>query len=352
MMGVRAYAVTCVVAWQLFTPTAVVADGNTDGALYGFLTQMDSLQENVSYRVSVFSSNVDRQIAGAFEETNASVTESESERFFLTRWFDGYFIDDTHLDHTNRSYIRVRLGYTFDSKAENQIINDVKARIRLPLSQERFQLFIGDDTRAGSDLAMSGTEEESTGVGIRYVMDRYTPERMGSGTSVGISSWDDPFAKLYVDYTLLDGTWLIKPVQTFRYSKEMEFEEWTDLFIARRFPDDGILQLLLERSTRSHSDNMEYLAQLSYWNVNRHRVGFQPYMALYGRTKALLENYENGRRADSGVYNYAAGLIWRRNVLRDYFFYQIHPTVSFHERYGYRANYLLHLTFEIYFGRL
>ena len=326
-------------------------DGNTTSSLYALMSRMDAFQGSLSYRIRVFSSNVDRRISGAFDDSVVEAEETDTERFFITRWFDGYFLDDTHLDHTNRSYLRLRGGYTFDSKAENHWISDVKARIRLPLSQERLQLFIGDDTREGSDLTAAGTGEESSGAGLRFTMQQYVPKRMSSGTSIGISSLDNPYAKLYVDYTLLDGDWLVKPVQTFRYSKESEFEEWTDFFVAKRLPDEGIVQLLLQRSTRSHVDAMEYMAELSYWKVNRHRIGFQPYVALYGRTKAL-GTYDNGERIDSGIYNYAAGLIWRRSVLRDYLFFQAHPSVMCHEHYAYRANYLLHLTFEIYFGNL
>lgn len=313
------------------------------------LLRVDRFQEFWSHRMQLFSSNVDSSIVRAFAD-EPTYTAADDDSFFLTRWFNSYFVDDTFFDPANKSYIRLLGTYGIGSKSDNVAFTDIRAKVMLPRSKNRLQLFIGDETKTGDELTSVAASEEHSGIGVRYLRD-YFSDRVRASASVGISGLDDPYVRLRVGIPWIEGRWLVQPMQTFRYSADNDFEEWTSLVIANKLPDHGVVQWLLQRSTRSGVKGMTYLSELSYQEINRHGIGIKPYVALFGRSKQASD-YANGVHADAGIYNYAVGLIWKRPILREYIFYEIHPGVEFPEQFGYEADYRLRLSLEFFIGEL
>ena len=310
------------------------------------LSPMDRFQEKASHVVRRFSSNVDSRLSRIFDDENVTETLSEAEEFSLM----DYFTDESAFDPTNRSYVRLVGGYEFDKLGKNSQILDMTARIILPKTQNRLQLFIGDETKETGDLSTLDTEEERTGVGLRYFFGHFA-RTFHPNVVLGLSGIDNPYLKMQVSYPIRWESLLIKPSQAVRYSAEKTFDEWTDLLFAYRVHPRRILRLLLRRSTETDVEGMGYFAQLSYYKPSFHHTGLRPYVGVYGRTRALSEPYENGTRAGTCIYNYAAGVIWKESVLRDYLFYQVHPAVEYHEQYDYRPNYVLRLTMEFFIGK-
>jgi hypothetical protein len=321
-------------------------DRNASSSLEAVLSHVDRFEEYWSHRMRIFSSNVDRNILTLFtDEPGYTVTDDS---FFLTRWFNDYFVDDTSFDPTNKSYIRLLGSYGIGSRSDNVSFADIRAKVMLPRSKHRLQLFIGEETKSGDELSTISAVEEHSGIGLRYLRDFFS-ETLRVSTSVGFSSIDNPYVRLRIGSPLVGGQWLLQPMQTLRYSNKDEFQEWTSLLISYNLINHGAFQWLLQRSTHSGVSGMEYLTEVSYQEINRHRIGIKPYMALFGRTSEV-EAYDNGVRADDGVYEYVVGVLWKRPVLRDYIFYELHPGVSFHEQFDYKADYRLQLTLELFIG--
>jgi hypothetical protein len=329
--------------FPLFAAEAASSDGPSlaDTAL----TPFDYFQKRTSHVIRRFSSNVDERLSHVFDDENVSESLSEEEEFSLL----DYFTDDTAFDPTNRSYVRLVGGYEFDRRGDNSQILDITARIILPKTQNRLQLFIGDETKETGDLSTLDTEEERTGVGLQYYFGRFA-KLLHPNVVLGLSGIDNPYLKGRVSYPMRWESLLVKPSQTVRYSGEKEFEEWTDLLFAYRVHPKRMLRLLLRRSTERDVEGMAYLAQLSYYKPSFHHTGLRPYVGIDGRTKALSEPYENGTPAGTCIYNYTAGVIWKDSFLRDYLFYQVHPAVEYHEQYDYRPNYILRLSVELFIG--
>jgi hypothetical protein len=317
--------------------------------LESLMSEVDDFQSYWSHRMRLFSSNVDRRLSTVF--TDEELQSRDESTFFLTRWFNSYFIDQTYFDPTNESYIRLIGTYGIGSKSDDISYTDIRARVMIPRSKDRLQLFIGDETKGGDELSAVASDQDHSGIGLRYLKD-FLSDRMRTSLSVGISGIDNPYVRARMSYPLYSGRWMFQPIQTFRYSADDKFEEWTNFIIANQLGDNAVAQLLLQRSTREDERGMAYLAELSYQQVNHHDVGIKPYAALFGRTHSNGIVYGNGVLAEEGVYSYALGVIWKRPVLRDYIFYQIHPGVEFHEQFDYEADYVLRFSLEFFIGEV
>lgn len=337
-------------------------------------SEMDSFQEYWSKKILIFSSNLDRMFASGFDddnvsgmekppEENASVVDDEcrfsqpkftqeqdKQTYQTSTWFDDFFKDETYLDATNKSYIKIRAGYEYDWRGEPSVLQNIKARIKLPRTQEKIQLFIGDD----SDEKISSTDPTRTsgseGIGIKYFLPSLYG-RLFSNASIGFSGIDNPYARTHMEYPVFLQNWLFKAAQNFKYSVESKFDEWTDFTFDRPLSDKEMIRLLLQRSTNSEVIGMEYLLQLSYRVASHHDIGTSYYVGFNGRTKDLTGSlYNSGLTPQEGVYQYAAGIVWRQQLYKEYLVYQIEPILSLHEQYNFKPNYLLRLTLELYFG--
>ncbi|MGA9047036.1 hypothetical protein [Sulfuricurvum sp.] len=339
---------------------------------------IDSFQDYWSHKILRFSSYLDHVLSTFYMDANNllicdanatnqlnvnadtnvipcyTISEIEQkkakETYLASIWLDEFFKDGNYLDMTNRSYVLVRGGYEYDRRGDSSIFYNIKARIKLPKTQGKVQLFIGDDTPESINLSNAQYSSNNEGIGLKY----YTPglfEHLHTSAAIGFSRIDNPYVKTRIESPIFSGNWLFKPIQEFKFSHENEFEEWTNLYFDRKLSDSEILRLLLQRSTKSGVRGMNYLAQLSYMNTLKYEIGFNHYIGMSGRTKDQSGTaYIDGTTPQEGIYEYSVGTIWRQKLLNDYLFYQIQPIVSFHEQYNFKPDYIFRFSLDFYFG--
>lgn len=341
---------------EVTDPLSAMSDDNrSDG------WNIDRFQNYWSRKLLLFSSNLDKKLSDTFNsDDNVSAPlpypdtkinkESAQETYRTSIGLDEFFKDTTFLDTTNRSYIKLSGGYIIDKLGDSSPFYKITARIKLPKTQEKLQLFIGDDTQEITKLPNGQYGSTNQGVGVKYFIPSLF-NRLYSSASIGITSIDKPYANTRIEYPIFAGDWLIKPTQNFKLSRENKFEEWTTLYFDRKVDEHELLRVLFERSTKSDTVGMSYLSQLSYMNTHKNGSGFNHYFAMNGRTKELSTTvYENGTTPQKGIFEYSVGTIWRQQIFRNYVFYQLQPIISFHEQYNYRTNYIFRMSLDFYFG--
>lgn len=322
---------------------------------------IDRFQNYWSRKLLLFSSNLDKKLSDNFSsDDNISAPlpyrdtkinkEGAQETYRTSIGLDEFFKDTTFLDTTNRSYIKLSGGYMADKLGDSSPFYKITARIKLPKTQEKFQLYIGDDTQEIAKLPNGQYDSINQGIGLKYFIPSFF-NRLYSSASIGITSIDKPYAATRIEYPFFAGDWLVKAMQNFKLSRENKFEEWTTLYFDHKIDEHELFRILFQRSTKSDAVGMDYLSQISYMNTHKNGIGFNHYIAMNGRTKDLTGTaYANGTTPQEGVYEYSAGTIWRQQIFRNYLFYQLQPIVSFHEQYGYRTDYIFRMSLDFYFG--
>ncbi|MDD5211076.1 MAG: hypothetical protein PHV62_01565 [Sulfuricurvum sp.] len=356
----------CTVTYSdTLNPLTAQQNGTASGELSWLTTHMDELEQYLSKKVRVVSSNIDRLFS---EDNDTNITQEgnytvapkrendnckppldeEKEAFLVSTGFSDFFKDETYLDITNRSYVKLHGGYEYNEKGDSGIFHGVTARLRLPKTQKQLQLFIGSEP--DNIKGLNNTAHQDNGVGLKYYMNSLY-QGLFAHASIGIAGITNPYVKTNVEYPLYFENWLLRPIQTFKYSARDKFDEWTDLYFDRKISNTEMIRLLLERSTNSEIKGMNYLSQLSYFNAYREDISCSYYVGMNGRTKDLVDTtYINTLHPQEGVYDYSVGVTWRQRLWKDYVFYQVDPLVSFHEQYNYRPNYIFRIGVDIYFG--
>ncbi len=338
-----------------------------------FETTVDDFQNYISKKVLIFSSNLDRFFAESFEDENSSSAvqkigydesnstdelfskpkfkkEENKETYETATWFDEFFKDETYLDSTNKSYVRVRAGYVYDWRGDPFLHHNISARIKLPRTKEKIQLYFSDDKEEHFAPFDAARKSGGEGIGVKFFLPSIYG-RLFSNASAGISGIDNPYLRTHMEYPIFLDDWLLRLSQNFKYSIERKFDEWSDLSLDRTLADKDLIRLFMQRSTNSEIEGMEYLLRLAYRNTLHPEIGTSYYVGFNGRTKDLTTApYPNALIPQEGVYEYVAGIIWRQQLYKKYLFYQLEPIASFHEQYDYRINYLLRFSVDLYFG--
>lgn len=335
---------------------------NKEPSIYKKLLSLNYLQNNISHKVLIFSSNLDNTLEQWLRsDTNSSskkVIESIEEEkdayhfYSIVHLYDKFFKDETYLSTTNKSYLRIRFGVEENVKGEFSYLNNIRMKLRLPKTQESFHLFIGDDEDETTDTIKKNPEDITTSIGIQYLFD--TIDVFNANIYVGLRGIDNPFTKFRMEYPIVFKQVLFRPIQYFEYSRENRFKEETQLYFDYRLTDDNdLIRLSLSRSTQTYLKGINYFTQISYLNTIKHGIGFQIYTNLSGRTKLTgneVINTEYNITPTSGVYDYSSGIIWKQQFFKKYLFYELHPRIQYTQEYDYNANYILRANLELYFG--
>ncbi|MEA3372809.1 MAG: hypothetical protein U9Q62_03875 [Campylobacterota bacterium] len=270
--------------------------------------------------------------------------------YLISQWFDEETINDSFLDISNESYVRLRGGYVYHHRDENEYIHSITARVKIPRTKDKLDLIIGDDTKQSSDISLEGTDQErdnSIALGTDNLLEMF--DVIDSQFRVGFSGIKNPYTKLRLSYKALFDKWLIEPSQTFKYSLEVEYEEWTNLEFKRRIEDNKMFSLLIQRSSQSRIDGMEYFIQPAVSFSMGEYGNMTPYIGAYGCTKEQPED-EDGYVRKRGVYTYAVGVNWSKQASRKYIVYRVQPIVSYDDKHGFRPNYHVKALLEFYIG--
>ncbi len=297
-----------------------------------FVNSIDLFQSNLSQQIYTFSYALDNTLHRFYVDENSNQTLLEQ-----SSWYDEFFRDEIYYDSYTKSYARVSGGYEFNYLGEPVIIQDATIRLSLPKIENQLQFFVGSDTNTRESV-QNQTESD---VGIRYFLPTII-ESFKVNASLGFAGFSYPYIKAYVRYPYEYKDLYIRVVQQVRYSHQDGYSEQTNLYIDKEIWHKKIFRFFLQRSSKYSANGMFYLSEISLRETLRNGVGLRVIAGVYGKTKSQKE----------GIYSYMLKLTWKKNIFREYLFYQLEPTVEFDRVYDFQANYLLKLYFELYFGKI
>jgi len=330
-------------------------------SLYKKLLSLDYLQGAISKKIFIFSGSLDNTLSSWLDKNSSEPSQALNEAikadreayafYSFVRLYDNFFKDESYLSTTSKSYVRLRGGIEQNEEEGLAYLNNVRVSLRLPHTEESLYFFIGDDEDVDKKT-INNNKKEFTSIGLKYIFNSL--DVLNANVFGGFRGFDNPFAKLRIEYPIVYQKVLFRPVQYVEYSAKVELKEETLLYADYRFHNESdLIRLLLSRSTQTYVDGMDYFGQISYLNTIQHNVGIQLYTNIRGRTAitdSTPRNLKYNITPSVGVYEYNSGVIYKQQFFRKYLFYELQPLVQFAQRYDYHANYIFRANIELYFG--
>jgi len=265
---------------------------------------------------------------------------------------DQFFQNEKYLNETENTYIRVRLRSYFQTKGSNDFDFDLRLRAQFPFSKSKknLKIFVDDLTVENADDILQD-DNTAPDIGVHY----FAPiQKIQSRYSIGLSGID-PFVRARYNLPINVSEWLIDTVQLFEYSTDDKFEEETNIYFDKSWGKKSLVRIQLHRSTHEKTDGMDYLLSAQYFRATKRDAGYGIAQSFYGNTRyeytvddsvGLPETETFG-----GINSYVTSFSWRENIWREWFYYEIRPSVSFERQYDYEPNYRALVFFDFYFGK-
>lgn len=269
---------------------------------------------------------------------------------------DAFYKNKKYIDETDETYVSVRLYSYFQSKEPSQYNAAVNAQVPLSHTQKKFHIFIENlNQESTNDLVQQEPQppEYPPIIGVNY----FTLIYRGIKSKHFIATQGlNPLARARYYGDFKAGRWNIEPAQTFTYSVQDKFEEESNIYFDNQTSDFTLFRIVLHRKTKEKMDGMDYGISFQYYWSLKKNTGLSLSQSFSGNTEYqyIEKNSVTDQKPQtySGINNYATSISWRKNIFKEWFFYQITPGVNFHKQYDYQANYTLIFLFDLYFGNL
>jgi len=324
------------------------------GSLNKMENNIDEVHENISNKVLEWSKIIDDTLCDYLDDNNATDTLQAQTCNTEPESIDAFFQTNKYLEETENTYVRVRIGEYFQSRESHDF--KLKFSVQLPLSRTKksFKLFMEDVEINDVKNALSNDLNEdssSANLGIHY----FAPVINGlqSRYSLGFSGIH-PYVRARYNALVETKNWQIDTVQLFEYATDNNFEEETNIYFDSYYNDLSFFRMQLHRKTETDIDGMNYGFIFQYYNTINKKIGLRSTMAFLGNTKYQYSKDDSINEPNDntfgGINNYIASISWRENIWRKWFYYEIRPTVNFHRKHDYKANYSVLFMLDFYFG--
>jgi len=305
---------------------------------------IDKAHGIISNEVVYYTNYLDEEIS---DWLNTSPQKDQCKPMKLTRksdkHIDSFFQNTKYLDETKDTYIRVRFKNYFYSDKDYKISVRVNAQLPFDRCKEEWKLFIQDNSLTDNKKYVT-QEGQNLGAGLRY----YKKNDYGikSSFAVGIQR-KYPFIRGRFHRPIKKDDWHIDPVQIFKYSHKYYFEEESNIYFDKHINNGNMFRLKLHRKTKFLTKGMDYGLSTSYYS-NTKKQGWRVTQSFFGNTKYSPVYARDKEYA--GIHNYETSFSWRSNMYKNWLYYEVQPTISFHKDYRYSPNYALRFVIDIYFG--
>lgn len=238
----------------------------------------------------------------------------------LTEWMDAFFGDPDYDLEQAESLLRLEFANEWDEEDGNDFDVRVRGKVQLPRISRRASLVFSD--HESDDLTAEERKDEDR-VGLQYQV--RTGNRSRLDATIGWASGSlRPGVRYRNEGPINDET-------TYRYIQRLQYEDGENFFTTGQVDLNHILDEsnILRWSNRAkwgeHTDGVEWRTRLSLRQARdieaRRPIAINYFATINGVT-----------RPDAFVKNYRLGVIWRRQVYRDFLFLEIEPAFNYRRR--------------------
>jgi len=238
----------------------------------------------------------------------------------LTEWMDSFFGDPNYNLEQAESFLRLEFVGDWDQDDGNDFKVRLRGKVQLPRISKRLNLvFAGNDS---DELTEEGRKDEDQ-VGLQYKV--RTSSRSRFDATLG---WASGSLRPGVRYRN-EGP--INEKNSYRYIQRLQYEDGENFFTTGQadlnhfLNDKNVIRWSNRGKWGDHTDGVEWRTRLSLRQARGMNSKRPIALNYYGTINGVT-------RPDAFVRNYRLGMIWRRQIYRDYLFFEVEPTLNYRRR--------------------
>ncbi len=260
----------------------------------------------------------------------------------FANWIDNFFADDRIYDEKQGSYIKLHLLQTYFEDDKPLYDAQIKAKLDIPKTQQRLQLFIESNDEDEGDAQQTSiskaVEEQEQSIALRYIQ-KYTDKwRITNVAGIRFHSGIDPFARFRIRRFIDYDQWTYRITESIFWFNSEGAGETTRLDI-----DHTLTKNLLFRATTEAT----WLNINNYFDLGQNLILFQN----INKRKSIA--YQIGTRGisepDIHATNHFLLLRYRQQIHKKWLYFEVIPAINHPIENDYKPIRSITLKFEIVF---
>ena len=265
---------------------------------------------------------------------------------------DQFFSDQRSNDVVNSSQLRFSTVFVKEEAIPVQSSVDLQFNLVLPRTQKKLQLFVeGQGNEAGQDQPNSGrnntpgqdTSERvanATTAGLRYVVDTAGIET-SSDAGIRVNLPPQLFGRLrFKKEVKLNIDWIFRPREEIVWVDREGFSSTTNLDFDNKVNLDLLLRMVNRVDWSEKNDNIITLTNgPSLFHTIDKSKGFSYHAHVTSLNNPSLN-----------VNKYAAAISYRQLLYKNWFYWELGPSVSFHRDNNFHRKPAFTVEFEVVLG--
>ena len=243
----------------------------------------------------------------------------------LTEWMDSFFGVPNYEVEQPESLLR--LDFTTDWDEEDGHNNNVRLRgkLQLPGLSERLNLVFSDDSGDDLDIDTNNNDDRNLDDGVGFLYEVSQNKRARLDLTLGLN-WNRVRPGVRFRYQGTLGQYnSYRLTQRVQYENDEGFYATSQVELNRALSENSIVRWMNRGIYGEETDGVEWLSRLSLFQrtktVNgRHALGINYFGAV------------NGVSDPNYVKNYRLGVLFRRQVYRNYLFLEVEPAYNYRKK--------------------
>ncbi len=269
------------------------------------------------------------------------------------RWVDSFFEDERFISEEASSRIRLRPSLLLEEGEKARFKLSLGARLNVPNFNRKLKLVVSDESDLAEDnldlqrfTTPNTAQPDDTNISLQYTL--RDKARLNTHIAIGAKFGGDHGIDLFIGPRLRK-TWKLNPWQLrfterIRWYTDIGWESGTRLDLERVIHSTWFFRGTLDARLRED----DYRERGLTYNIG-------PTLVQKLRNRAAIEyqwNTEFSTRPSHGVDQTGLRLRFRKQVWRDWLFYEINPQLVFRNRDDFRAAPGIEFRLEASFGGL
>ncbi|TXS95978.1 hypothetical protein FV139_00240 [Parahaliea maris] len=238
----------------------------------------------------------------------------------MTRWMDDYFGDKEYILEEAESQLRLELIDTWDSDDGTDLKVRLRGKLQLPKISRRLNLlFSGED----SELDSSEERQVNDEIGLQYeLLDR---ARSRFDLTLGYSSGHLRPGVKYRNQGSFSDRLSYRLVERIQYEDGENFFSQTQFDLNHAVGENSVVRWGSRLLYGEKTEGVEWSTGLSL--RQRYRLDHPRPIAT-----SYFVSANGVTRPEGFSKNYRTGVLWRRQVYRDYLFLELEPSYNYRRR--------------------
>jgi hypothetical protein len=265
----------------------------------------------------------------------------------FANWADNFFADDRIYDERQGSYIKLNLLQTYFEDDKPLYNTQVKAKLDIPKTQKKLQLFIESDDEDEGDTQQTSIdkalEKQEQSIGLSYIKNLAKGWKITNIAGVRFHSGIDPLLRFRISRLVDKGTWSHRITETIFWFKSEGAGETTRLDLDRPLSEKFLFRSTTQATWKNINNFFETGQDLIiFQNINKYKS-----LAYQLGTRGIVDS-----QADPQIYatDYFLSVRYRQQIHKNWMFLDVIPSVHHPKDNDYKPVRSITLKLEIVFG--